>query len=224
MLDVYCIPGMGVNERLFRNLKLDNCNIIHIRWLTPLKNESLPNYASRLAKQIDTTKPFALIGVSFGGMCCTEISKKLNPVKTFIVSSSKLHKELPLKISFFNQLPFYKLFRDGFYKNAVMFAKKQFGVVTAEQKINFRKMLDSAPENYYNGAVHCIVKWRSDSFPKSIVHIHGTADRVLPYRKVVNCNYTIKGGTHFMIINKSDEICEIINKELSFLDTILTAH
>ena len=96
-----------------------------------------------------------------------------------------------------------------------MFAKKQFGVVTSEQKINFRKMLDTAPPNYYIGAVHCIVKWRSTSIPKNLIHIHGTADRVLPYRKVINCNYTIKGGTHFMIINKADEICEIINKELS---------
>ncbi|CAN5544569.1 hypothetical protein BH10BAC1_BH10BAC1_15430 [soil metagenome] len=214
MINVYCIPGMGVNERLFRNLKLPNCNILHIKWETPLKNESLPDYALRLAKQIDTSKPYSLVGISFGGMCCVEISKQLNPVKTFIVSSSKLNEELPLKITLFNQFPLYKLFRDGFYKNAVMLAKKQFGVITAEQKINFRKMLDTAPPHYFNGAVNCIVKWRSSSFPKSVVHIHGTADKVLPYRKVVACNYTIKGGTHFMIISRGEEISEIINEEL----------
>ena len=111
-------------------------------------------------------------------------------------------------------MPFYLLFRDGFYKNAVMLAKKQFGVITKEQKINFRKMLDTAPKNYYNGAVNCIVNWNSDSYPENLIHIHGTADRVLPYRKVVNCHYTIKDGTHFMIINKADEISKIINEEL----------
>lgn len=214
MLNAYCIPGMGVNERLFRNLKLNNCNIHHIKWKTPHRNESLPDYAMRLSKQIDTSKPFILIGVSFGGMCCVEIAKQLKPLKTFIISSNKFHDELPLKLTFWRTIPIYRLFRDGFYKNAVMLAKKQFGVVTEEQKNNFRKMLDEAPQNYYNGAVHCIVKWRNKTRPQNLVHIHGTTDLVLPYRKIVACDYTIKGGTHFMIVNKGEEISEIINKEL----------
>ena len=86
MLNVYCIPGMGVNERLFRNLKLNNCNILHIKWETPFKNESLPDYAMRLSKQMDTTKPFVLIGVSFGGMCSVEISKQLKIVVGHLLS------------------------------------------------------------------------------------------------------------------------------------------
>ncbi|MGZ4117573.1 MAG: alpha/beta hydrolase [Bacteroidia bacterium] len=214
MLNVYCIPGMGVNERLFRNLKLNNCNIIHVKWLTPFKNESLSDYAMRLSKQIDASKPFALIGVSFGGMCCVEISKQLKPLKTFIISSSKFKEELPLKISFWRKIPIYRFFRDGFYKNAVMLAKKQFGVITEEQKTNFRKMLDEAPQNYFNGAVDCIVKWENKTRPHNLIHIHGNRDRVLPHRKVVGCDYTIEGGTHFMIINKAEEINKIINAEL----------
>lgn len=214
MLNVYCIPGMGVNERLFRNLNLNNCTIHHIKWLTPSKNESLPDYAMRLSQQIDTTQPFVLVGVSFGGMCCVEISKQLKPIKTFIISSNKFHDELPLKLSFWRVLPIYRLFRDGFYKNAVMLAKKQFGVITEEQNTNFRKMLDEAPENYYNGAVHSIVKWRNAVRPENLIHIHGTADKVLPHRKIKGCDYTIKGGTHFMITVRGEEISEIINKEL----------
>lgn len=217
MLNVYCIPGMGVNERLFRNLKLNNCNILHIKWETPFKNESLPDYAMRLSKQVDSSKPFVLVGVSFGGMCCVEISKKLKPLKTFIISSSKFSNELPFKISFWRTLPFYKFFRDGFYKNAVMLAKRQFGVITAEQKISFRKMLDEAPQNYFNGAVDCIVKWKNDIRPANLIHIHGTSDRVLPHNKIVACDYTIKGGTHFMIINKGEEISKIIERELEGL-------
>jgi hypothetical protein len=215
MLNVYCIPGMGVNERLFRNLKLNNCTIRHIKWETPHKNESLPDYSLRLSKQIDTSQQFVLLGVSFGGMCSVEISKHLNPLKTFIISSSKFHNELPLKITFWRKLPLYRLFKDGFYKNAVMIAKKQFGVFTDEQKNSFRRMLDEAPQNYFNGAVDCIVKWKNEVRPENLIHVHGTADRVLPHSKVVACDYTIKGGTHFMIINKGEEISEIINKELA---------
>lgn len=217
MLNVYCIPGMGVNERLFRNLTLVDCAVHHIKWETPYNKEPLADYALRLSKQIDTSKPFVLIGVSFGGMCSVEISKKLKPLKTFIISSNKFHSELPLKIAFWRVLPIYRLFRDGFYKNAVMLAKRQFGVVTEEQKTNFRKMLDEAPPNYYNGAVHCIVDWRNETRPDHLIHIHGNSDRVLPLRKLKGCDHVIKGGTHFMIINKADEISAIINKELSLL-------
>jgi hypothetical protein len=76
-------------------------------------------------------------------------------------------------------------------------------------------MLDEAPQNYFNGAVDCIVKWKNEVRPENLIHVHGTADRVLPHSKVVACDYTIKGGTHFMIINKGEEISEIINKELA---------
>lgn len=214
MLNVYCLPGMGVNERLFRNLKLNKSNIHHIKWVTPIKNESLPNYAMRLSTQIDTTQPFVLVGVSFGGMCSVEIAKQLQPLRTFIISSNKFHSELPLKLSFWRVIPLYRLFRDGFYKNAVVLAKKQFGIVTQEQMINFRKMLDEAPKDYYSRAVHCIIKWKNETRPENLIHIHGTADRVLPHRKLKGCDFTIKGGSHFMIINKAEEISEIINKEL----------
>lgn len=214
MLNVYCIPGMGVNERLFRNLNLNNCIIHHIKWVTPFKNESLPDYAMRLSQQIDTTQPFVLLGVSFGGMCSVEIAKQLKPIKTFIISSNKFHSELPLKLSFFRVLPIYRLFRDGFYKNAVVLAKRQFGIVTDEQMINFRKMLNEAPEDYYSRAVNCIVTWKNEARPENLIHIHGTADLVLPHKKLKGCDHIIKGGSHFMIINKADEISEIINKEL----------
>ncbi len=217
MLNVYCIPGMGVNERLFRNLNLNNCTIHHIKWVTPYQNELLPNYAKRLSQQIDSNQPFVLLGVSFGGMCSVEIAKQLKPLKTFIISSNKFHSELPFKLSFWRVLPLYRLFRDGFYKNAVVLTKKQFGIVTEEQMANFRKMLNEAPENYYSRAVHCIVKWKNEKRPENLIHIHGTLDRVLPYYKLKGCDYTIKGGSHFMIINKAEEINAIINIELEKL-------
>lgn len=214
MLNVYCIPGMGVDGRLFKNLKLNNCLIHHIKWETPHRNESLASYAMRLANQIDTSQPFALIGVSFGGMCCMEIAKKLKPVKAFIVSSSKTRSEVPQKIIMWKRIPMYKYISDSMYKKAAFLLKKQFGVTNEDQAKKFREMLDTAPENYFKGAVHCIMQWNNKECPESIVHIHGTADQVLPHKLIANCDYTIKNGTHFMMISKADEINKIINKEL----------
>jgi len=215
MLDVYCIPGMGVDGRLFKNLELDNCKLHHIKWLTPHKNESLASYALRLAAQIDTQKPFVLIGVSFGGMCAVEIARKLHPLKTFVISGSKSIDEVPPKLKIWKYIPLYKSISDKTYKKAAMILKKQFGVSNEDQAKKFLEMLNTAPDGYFKGAVHCIMSWNSDKqIPKSVIHIHGTNDQILPYKKVKTPDYTIDRGTHFMIINRATEINKILNKEL----------
>ena len=213
MLNVYCIPGMGVDERLFRNLKLHGCTLQPVKWETPHKRETLPHYAMRLAKQIDTSKPFALLGVSFGGMCATEIAKQLHPVKTFVISSCKVSEELPLRLTIWKYVPLYKRLSDRLYKDGAMLFKKQFGVVTDDQAKKFKEMLDASPHDYFKGAVHCLLTWKNKIVPASVIHIHGNADKVLSIDKV-KPNYIIEAGSHFMIINKAKEINEIINEEL----------
>ena len=213
MLTVYCIPGMGVNERLFKNLQLKNCTIKHVKWIKPLKNEALKEYALRLTSQIDTSTPYALLGVSFGGMCATEIAKELNPVKTFVISSCKMSAELPNKIKLWKNIPLYKYLSDKIYIQSALLLKKQFGLTTKEQQERFLQMLKTAPQHYYKGAVHCIINWQNNHFPESVVHIHGTKDDILPIKKI-NAHYAIAEGSHFMIINKADEINKIINNEL----------
>lgn len=217
MLNVYCIPGMGVDARLFKNLRLKNCNIHHVKWITPEKNESLQSYALRLSEQIDTSQPFALVGVSMGGMCSIEIARQLKPVKAFIVSSCKKSSELSWKILFWKRLGFYKLISDRIYIAGAMLVGKQFGVGNEEQKRKFQEMLRSAPPNYFSRAVHCLMTWKSEEVPANVVQIHGNADQVLPIRNIEDCHYTIEGGSHFMIVDKANEINEIIEKELSLL-------
>jgi hypothetical protein len=213
MLDVYCISGMGVDERLFKNLKLNNCTIHHLKWITPLNNESLEDYAMRLSLNIDTSKPYALAGVSFGGMCAVEIAKRLNPVATFLISSCKKSSELPLLITFWKRFTLYKLMNDKLFIKGAMALRWRFGIKTREQSQQFYAMLNSNPPDYFSGAVHCILNWKNDIVPPRVIHIHGTADKVLPFRKVT-ADYIIEGGTHLMIVTKAREINEIINNEL----------
>jgi hypothetical protein len=214
MLTIYCIPGLGVDERLFDKLKLENCRIHPIKWLTPFKNETLANYAMRLADQIDQTKPFVLLGVSFGGMCCSEISLKLNPLKTFIVSSCKTSDELPKSLVLLKYTPIYKLMSTTFFIKGALIIKKRFGIVEELNATLFEKMLEAAPKNYFSRALDCIIHWKLTHSSPTIIHIHGDADKILPYKKIKNCNYTIKGGTHWMVMNKAEEISKIINEEL----------
>ena len=45
------------------------------------------------------------------------------------------------------------------------------------------------------------------------MHIHGNKDLLIPLPKDKNVT-TIKGGRHFMIVDKAEEISAFINKKL----------
>jgi hypothetical protein len=206
---------MGVDHRLFGNLILPDCKLHFIAWKTPLKGETLPDYAMRLAESIDTTAPFILLGVSFGGMCCTEIAKRLKPQKTFIISSCKRNDELPSMIRLWRYVPIHRLMNNRILSSGAMMLKRRFGVKTKEMGKLFNDMLQTAPENYYTGAIDCIVGWRNREVPGNLVHIHGNADRLIPLRHI-KCDHIIDGGSHFMVMDRAGEISSIINAELKF--------
>ena len=57
-----------------------------------------------------------------------------------------------------------------------------------------------------------IGKWKNTFIHKNLVHIHGDNDKILPI-SFSKPNYQIKGGGHFMTLNKANEITEILKKE-----------
>ena len=88
--NIYLIPGQGSDFRLFQDLKFDSSFSIHqIKYSLPSKKATIHEFAIELSAQIDTSKPFILIGISIGGMLATEVSTFLNPVQTIIMSSAK---------------------------------------------------------------------------------------------------------------------------------------
>lgn len=213
-LNVYCIPGLGMTTRLFKDLRLPNCNIIYIKWISPLKNETLPEYAGRLSTQIDSSKPFVLIGVSFGGMLAIEIAKKLQPLQTILVSSSKVSAELPSQLLIFKYIPLHLALSDVMCLKLAWLIKNKLGV-TKELEPVFKELLVLPPENYYSRAIHMILHWKNETVPSGVIHIHGNSDRILFYKKNIDYDHIIEDGTHFMILDRADEISKIIAEELN---------
>jgi hypothetical protein len=211
---VYIIPGLAVDERLYKNIRIENAELVPVKWITPLKNESLPGYAKRLSAQIDTSKPFYLLGVSFGGMCSLEIAKFLSPVRTILVSSAKGQQDLPWYFKVLRFIPMHTIMGDRFSIWMAANNKWLFGVKKGEQAELFYDMMSKAPKDYPRRAINCIVTWRNSVIPEDLVHIHGTADRIIPFRNVKNC-IPLKGGTHFMIMNSAEEMNRMLNEVIA---------
>ncbi|MBL3657687.1 hypothetical protein [Fulvivirga sediminis] len=107
-MKIYAISGLGADERAFYKLQLQY-PIVHLPWKTPLLGDSLRTYAQRFVNDIDDSKPFALLGLSFGGMVVVEIGKILKPEKTIIISSAPTKNELPNSLRIIGRLGLTKL-------------------------------------------------------------------------------------------------------------------
>ncbi len=74
-------------------------------------------------------------------------------------------------------------------------------------------MLREVDIEFNEWAVDQVIRWKNEEIPANLVHIHGTSDRIFPHF-YINDAIWIKGGTHFMIVNRAKEISKILMKEL----------
>jgi pimeloyl-ACP methyl ester carboxylesterase len=217
MQHVYCISGLGADSRIFDNLKLENAELHFIKWIEPDVNDTLPQFAEKLSHQIIHENP-VLLGVSFGGMLATEITRLFvqqeKPVKTIIVSSCKCRSELPALFRSAGKINLHKALPISYIAKIRPLTKLVFGLQGSGQEMYVKQiMLQQQSPYFLKRCIHMIVKWKAADTPPGIHHIHGTADLLLPIKKSMNCQ-SIKKGTHFMIWNQADTISEIINKIL----------
>jgi len=211
---VYCIPGFGVDESIFENMEVD-ADLRFLNWITPVKNESIAEYARRMAEKIEEEQP-VILGVSFGGMIAIEIDKFLPAKQLFIISSIKCRKELPFHLKCIGNLRLDKIFpvkkiqqSDKVYE----IANKRLGAVTPQEKAFANAYRRNANIGYVNWSFDKILNWKNKEYPPHIIHIHGDADRIFPI-KTVNPTHVIRSGTHMMIVNRAKEISVIINEGL----------
>lgn len=212
-LVVYAIPGLGVDERLFSKLQLRNAELRVLQWPEPQAPLSLPEYARLFIPQVDTSRPFALLGVSFGGMCVTELAEELRPVKTILISSAKTSAELPLLIRLARIMPLHRLLSAAQFVNLAVLFRRRFGVRAGEETVLFRAMLEKRSRNFFRYTIRAIATWKRQSAPENLVHFHGDNDRLLPFSKIKN-PIRIRGGNHFMVMHQADELAAAIDKLL----------
>jgi pimeloyl-ACP methyl ester carboxylesterase len=175
-----------------------------------LKNESLQGYALRLKEQIKEPNA-VIVGVSFGGMLATEIAKTDSAAKVIIISSNKSKKEFPKIFLAGKYLPVYKWLPSAVLKKGTLIRSLFFSPKGEKQKKIFQQILRDTDTDFTKWAVYSILHWQNEVIPNNIIHIHGTSDNLLPYR-LVKADYTIKNGTHLMIMNYPKEISELLKK------------
>jgi esterase/lipase len=213
-LKIYGISGLGADKRVFKFLKLDS-ELIPIDWIEPLKNESIINYSKRLSTKIDQNEKVCLIGVSFGGLVATEISKLINPALTILISSAETKKELPFIYGVFGKTKLVKLIPATLFDPPRWVANFLFG--TKQTKL-LNAILKDTDLKFAKWAINALISWKNEETLKNVIKIHGTKDKLIPLKSRKNVKL-VKDGEHFMIVDKAQEISDIINIEIRKRDS-----
>ena len=210
--ELYIFSGLGADERVFHRLDFSGFKTTFVKWVVPKKEESIENYTSRLLDQIKTEKPI-LIGLSFGGLIAVEIAKQIETEKVILISSAKTKYEIPFYYRLAGQLALHKFVPSIILKSSNYFTNWFFGTSSIVDKILLKQILIDADPTFLKWAIDKVVHWNNKTQTKNIFHIHGTSDRILPF-KFVNCNVKINNGGHLMILDKADELNNLLRQKL----------
>ncbi|PIF63620.1 MULTISPECIES: alpha/beta hydrolase [unclassified Flavobacterium] len=199
---VYLMPGLAASTTIFERIALpeEMFEIVLLEWEIPLNNESLTDYAKRIADKITHPNP-VLIGVSFGGILVQEMAKYVEARKIIIISSVKSNVEFPRRMKIAKTTKAYKLIPMNLIANIESLAKFSFGEKVNQRLKLYEKFLSVRDIRYLNWAVEQVILWDRTVVDENVIHIHGDMDDVFPIKYIKNC-VVVKGGTHIMILNK----------------------
>jgi pimeloyl-ACP methyl ester carboxylesterase len=210
MKQIYLLSGLGADHRVLQDLDFSGYQTTFVKWIQPLENEAIEDYAKRLTEQIKTEKPI-IIGLSFGGMMAIEIGKLIDTEKIILIASAKTKLEIPFYYRFTGNLGLHKLLPSNLLKQPNFISNWFFGAESKEDKTLLANILHDTDSIFLKWAIDKIVNWQNVIIPPNLTHIHGTSDRILPY-KFVSPDVTILNGGHFMTTNKVEELSLEIGK------------
>jgi len=194
-LQLILLSGMGADERLFRYQKAAFPNLIVPSWVEPNTNESLSDYAERLARLADPGVPCFVGGASFGGIVALEMVPHLQAMACFLIGSIRSPDELPWQIRMVRPLSCLTTDQCAHIAALCLRLSKPSLPDRAYRRLG-RYAEPSA--NFLRWATLAVLAWkpqRSGTTP--VYHIHGELDRTLPVR-LTTPDVIVRGGDHML--------------------------
>lgn len=200
-LRVYLLPGHGSDYRVWQEMDFSGYDTVHLDYpFLPERGERMPDYAQRLLAEIDTTRPFALVGISLGGMLAVEMAQHCDPAAVVILSSAGGRSDLPWRYRVQRYLPLQYLLPGAFLKQMTIWIQPWFEPQVRGRRTLCADMLRQKPNRLFARGVKMIIHWQRQTRDTSVVHLHGTHDRTLPLQAIEPPVIVLPGATHMMTL------------------------
>lgn len=210
-MNLYCVSGLGGGAALFGKIRVPNIRIIHLDWIEPRPKETMEEYAARFVHGIDTHSPFALMGVSFGGMLVLEMAKHLPHIPVIQISSMRTPEQLPWYLRMGRYFPIYKWLPNSYGPGNSYLMRWAFDIRDKEREA-FAEMINKSDPDFVKWAMEAVLHWPGARPPRHWMAIHGDQDRVLPAYD--HAHQIIPGGGHWIIRQEARLINPLLQKYL----------
>ena len=210
-MKVYLIPGLAADSRVFHRIRLpEGHEAIPLDWIRPLPGESLPDYAGRLGESIVPNTPFALIGLSFGGMVATEIARRKAPSRLVLLSSIPTPTHLPPYFRHAGSLRLDQKVPVGLLKKGIVW-RRMLEWNANEDRALITDIVRKSDPAMIRWSMRAILEWKADPPPGPYVQIHGSRDIVLPLR-YTRPTHVVSGAGHLMVMDRAPFINDILKE------------
>ena len=142
--------------------------------------------------------------------------REMMPVdKTIIISSVKTRTEMPAALELVRVTNLNNIVPLWLAKKIATHGPVLMGIRSRNTQPLLLQMLADVDDDFLRWGMQAALDWQRKTYDsKNLIHIHGTKDLVFPLRNIRQCHYTIKDGTHGMIMGKPREISEILRREI----------
>jgi len=208
---LYLVPGFLTDKTIYKDFLLDerlNCQVLE--FISPVdKEESIENYAKRMAEKIDTNNTIVLLGTSFGGILSIEISKHISVEKIIFISSVKNRGEMNSLMKIKNSSKLLDFIPDSLVKKTI---EAGYGIgskivpdIKEIKSDEIGEMIHNINGTLEKWIIKKINTWKGENKVEDFLHLHGDKDPIFPVKNIKNCE-RIKDGNHNMIFTKSELI------------------
>lgn len=220
---LYLIPGFLTDKTIYQEFLSDkriDCEVLE--FLSPSsENESIEEYAKRMAEGINTQKEIILLGTSFGGILATEMAKFTFPKSIVFVSSVKNRGELNPLMKIDKSTFLLDYIPDKIVRNVIKAGYKVGAKLASNLKEihneDLQEMIDNIDGKLEKWIIKKINGWEGENQVSQFLHLHGDKDHVFPIDNIENYEL-IPSGNHNMILAKSKIIRDRVVKYLSELE------
>jgi pimeloyl-ACP methyl ester carboxylesterase len=212
-LTIYCIPGVGANERLFERLHIAGVHFEVVMPIMPEYQEPLAHYVNRFLEYFPSEGSIWILGQSFGGMLGQEIAKVRPNTSLIITNSFQDNTGLSKVIQWAGKPELINLIPGHFFNNPKLQIPALHGSSSKQDDALVVDMLASQDPEYLRWAIWSLVQWKPVIKAPIKLILEGESDYVTPPTKAPG-TIQIAGGGHIMAFTHAKAVSEAIQKYL----------